>query len=97
MLVSWAKATLRGRPRGFFGAVTGSTVTATTFRGRPGLRRTGAASAARGSVSRGDADGSLSFFPRRRVTGLGYGAQYKRAVDELRCEAVPAVQAECPA
>ena len=84
MLVAWATATLRGRPRGFFGAVTGSTVTATTFRGRPGLRR-------------GDADGSLSFFPRFRVTGLGYGAQYKRAVDELRREAVPAVQAECPA
>jgi hypothetical protein len=43
---------------------------------------------------RGDADGSLSFFLRRRVTGLGYGAQYQRAVDELRREAVATVQAE---
>ena len=59
--------------------------------------RTGAASARKRQRFRGDADRCLSFFPRRRVTGLGYGAQYQRAVDEFRREAgVPAVQAGVP-
>ena len=83
--LSPAGVALRGRPRAFFGAVTCSSATGVTFRGRPGSRRTGAASAASGSVPAASAPTETAASP----PGPGAGSWQRGAARARRRRARP--------